>query len=267
MRVDRREPEDQAVQALTLGVVALVACGGQDRPQHAREPAPITAVSTAPAPRAPVLVPPAPVPRLRVDIHVPYPVQCPTIGSPKGDPKRIAPTDAFAALAVDIDRFLRVDYGIPEAVALFGPPALCDQAPASGYLSLHLAPLAANLHAVELETHDGELEGFVIEFRPPLAIDLTPLSKRHGPLQVLGSYHGPRRYAIDTETADYRGQLMFTCPRDDQVSELIFRRTSMIEILPDKFLTGPDLVRLARLALRPRAPEYFDLLDARFTRR
>ena len=40
-----------------------------------------------------------------------------------------------------------------------------------------------------------------------------------------------------------------------QVHQVIFRRSAMVEILPDVFRTADDLVRLIALALRPRAPE------------
>jgi hypothetical protein len=198
---------------------------------------------------------------LKATILVPYPAPCPTIGPPAGDLSRLEAKGALAPFVVDIDGFLRDDVGVAEAAALLGPAVLCNAEPGSGYANLHLAPRAANVRSATLETHDGELIGVVVEVEPPVVVDLVALSKRYGALRSLPGLHGPGADALDPETKAFRGMLTFD--RRDfadplaarKVHQIIYRRTSMLEILPEKFRTAADVARLVRLALRPKAPD------------
>ncbi len=198
---------------------------------------------------------------LKATILVPYPAACPSVAPPTGDLSRLEAKGALAPFIVDIDGFLRDDVGVPEAAALLGPAVLCNSEPGSGYAELHLAPRAAHVRSATLETHDGELIGVVVEVDPPIAVDLAALSKRHGALRSLPGLHGPGPDTLDPETKAFRGMLMFDRREFSdplgarKVHRIIYRRTSMLEILPEKFRTAADVARLVRLALRPTAPD------------
>jgi hypothetical protein len=193
---------------------------------------------------------------LKIDILVNNPVRCPKIAKPTGDFAKLGnPT-----LAIDPAGFQREDIGIAEAVALLGPPVLCSYSADFGHLDMYLATTAPNVRSVRLETHDDDLIGIGVDYDKPVAVDLAALAKRFGPARgVPGTSHGPRTDVFDANTPAFRAMLMFG--RRDRsvpagtVDGIIFRRTAMIAILPDKFQSAADLARLARLALRPRAPD------------
>jgi hypothetical protein len=198
---------------------------------------------------------------LKATLIVAHPVECPSVAPPASDVARFAATGALAPFGIDIDAFLGEGFGIAEAVALLGAPALCSAEPGSAYMNLHLAPRAPSLSEACLEIRDDQLIGAVIKVEPPALVDIIALSQRYGPPRAMPALHGPGADTFDHDTPSFRGLLMFE--RSDfadpasarRVPSVIYRRTSMIEILPAKFLTAEDLARLVRLALAPRAPD------------
>lgn len=167
----------------------------------------------------------------------------------------------LAPFVVDPDAFLREGFGVAEAAALLGAPALCNQEPGSPFAELHLAPRDPAIASATLETRDGEIIGVVVRAESEAPVDLDALAKRFGKRRMLPGLHGPSSEAFDVDTPLFRGMLVFQRaergdpPTATRVREIIYRRTPMIEILPDRFTRADDVARLARLALRPRAPD------------
>ncbi|MDB4994817.1 MAG: hypothetical protein JWM74_2249 [Myxococcaceae bacterium] len=166
-------------------------------------------------------------------------------------------------LVMDLEAALRADVGVPEAIAFFGLVASSRRDASSPYAGLHLTPRHAGVHAVTLETKDEALIGVVVEYDPPVLVDVVALGERwgaasEGPAAPGGHAPGPDIFNLDT--ADFRAQLMLDRrvwgePRTArQIHRIILRRTPMIEILPDAFRSQGDLVRLLVLALTPVAP-------------
>jgi hypothetical protein len=187
---------------------------------------------------------------------VPHPVRCPGIAPPSHDTSRMTAPD----LLVAIDAFLSEDMDVPEAAAILGAPALCNQSELSEYSEYHLAPKPPNLHAAALETKSGALIGIQIELEKPIVIDMTALQKRYG-RPTRGPAHsfeaGSDNFSVTN--AAFSAQLMFSHEKHTdpltarKVHRAIFRRTPMLEILPDDFKTESDVVRLVALALAPSA--------------
>ncbi|MBS1117949.1 MAG: hypothetical protein H6Q90_177 [Deltaproteobacteria bacterium] len=203
----------------------------------------------------------------RNSVGVPHPVPCPTVAKPKADPKLLAATGSLAGLLVDPDGFLRPEIGIAEAVALLGDPVLCDHAASSAYMNLFLLPRSPGAQRIELETKDDALIGIVVELDPPVTVDITALTKRHGKPRLMpappdSSEPGGNRYA--RTTAHFTGQLMFRHRRGDEpaagwkVHQLIFRRSALADELPEGFHTAADVDRLIGLALRAAPPAPVD---------
>jgi hypothetical protein len=182
-----------------------------------------------------------------------------------GDPSALAASPGpLAGLVMDLEAALRADVGVPEAVALFGPPAQCDRSPGSPYAGMRLAPRHRGVHAVTLETKDEALIGILVEYDPPVTVDIVALAERwgrpgEGPAMPGGWAPGPDTFHLDT--AHFCAQLLlerraWDDPRTARrIGRLILRRTPMIEILPDSLSTQGDLVRLLALALTPVAPD------------
>ena len=114
---------------------------------------------------------------LRQDIIVPYPVQCPKIAKPSGDTSTLASDDG---LVLSLDALLRADVGVPEVVAVVGPPVLCDHEDGTQFIDMFLA---AKRGDVELETKDGDLIGIIVSPEKPVVVDMNRLSKRFGASQ------------------------------------------------------------------------------------
>lgn len=198
-------------------------------------------------------------------LSVPSAVCCPAIAPPASDPAPLAARPPLAGLIVDPDGFLRENIGVPEAVAQLGKPALCNHDEGSGYRNIYLATALPNVEDVYLETQDGDLIGVAVHFEKPVAVDMTALTKRYGePKRYPGpddSFEagGSSYHAV---TAGFDARLLFS-HRDHrdpetawQVHRIIFRRTPMIEVLPEGFHDEAEVARLVALALRPRAPEW-----------
>lgn len=204
---------------------------------------------------------------LKVDLFVPYPVSCPIVDKPKGDSKLLAAKGNLAGLLVDMEGFLRADMGIAEAVELLGEPVLCNGGAVPGYLDMHLAPRDPSVRQVTLETHDGELIGVIVEFEKTVTVDTLLLEKRYGKSRTmpgpLDSFEAGSD-VFDVDGSAYRAHFSFAHrkhsdpPQAREVHEIIFRRTSMIRILPDGFHTSAEVARLIALALHSPAPSAID---------
>lgn len=204
---------------------------------------------------------------LKVDLFVPYPVSCPIVDKPKGDSKLLAAKGNLAGLLVDMEGFLRADMGIAEAVELLGEPVLCNDGAVPGYLDMHLAPRDPSVQQVTLETRDGELIGVIVEFAKTVTVDTVALEKRYGKPRTMP---GPEDSfeagsdVFDVDGSAYRAHFSFAHrkfsdpPQAREVHEIIFRRTSMIRILPDGFRTSVEVARLIALALHSPAPDAID---------
>jgi hypothetical protein len=163
---------------------------------------------------------------------------------------------------MDLEAALQPDVGIPEAIALFGPPRVCRSQGAS-YLGMELAPRHAGVRSVALETKDGALIGLLVEYDPPVPVDIVALAQRWGTASTGPAGPGGGGPGADTFNLDvmhFRAQLLLDRRvRDDPptarlIHRVIVRRTPMIEILPECFRSQGDLVRLLVLALQPIAP-------------
>ncbi len=204
---------------------------------------------------------------LKVDLFVPYPVSCPIVDKPKGDSKLLAAKGNLAGLQVDMEGFLRADMGIAEAVELLGVPVLCNDGAVPGYLDMHLAPRDPSVRQVTLETHDGELIGVIVELENTVTVDMLALEKRYGKSRTMPGPHDSFEAGSDVFDVDgsaYRAYFSFAHrkfsdpPQARQVHEIIFRRTPMIEILPEGFHSVSDVARLIALTLHSTAPEAVD---------
>lgn len=204
---------------------------------------------------------------LKVSLFVPNPIPCPTIPKPQGDVELLRAKGNLAALVVDMEGFLREDMGVPEAVALLGEPVLCNDGAVAGYVDMHVAPRDPTIHQATIETHDGELIGLVVEYEKTVTVDTVALTKRYGkPRQMPGPYDsfeaGSDVFSVDGSA--FQAQFSFSHrkfsepPQAREVYQIIFRRTSTIEILPEGFHSASDAARLVALALRPHAPEGVD---------
>ncbi len=261
--------ESMRLRALVL--IGLAACARRSDPAPPRPnevpPPSVPTVASSAAGAAPVDASAGPHASSdgggrALGIFVPHPAPCPNVAA--GDPLRLAARGARAGLVVDVDGFLRADVGIPEAVALLGRPALCNQEPGSGFVNMHLDPRSPGVRGVTLETHDGDLIGVVVELDPPVPVDLTELVARWGTPRAMPGPHDAFEAGSDVfspKTKDFGAQLAFARrgARDPitrrAVHEIIFRRTAAVELLPETFAAEDDLVRLVALALRDRAPE------------
>lgn len=200
-------------------------------------------------------------------IGVPHEVPCPAIAPAKADPQLLAARGGLAGVLVDPEGFLRPEIGIPEAVALLGAPSLCGEGASPGYLDLYLVPRSPRAHLVELETKDGELIGIVVELDPPATVDMTALRKRHGKPRYLpapmDSFQAGGE-TFDLATKSFTGQLMISHKSGQdpatawQVHQVILRRASLADQLPEGFHTAADVDRLIGLTLRSRAPDPVD---------
>lgn len=197
-------------------------------------------------------------------IGVPHEVPCPAIARPTGDPLRLA---AKTAGIVDPDGFLREDIGIAEAVALLGKPSLCDHEATSAYMDMFLMPKDAGARSIELETKDDALIGIVIEFDPPVGVDVTKLRKKYGRQRFLAAPDDSFEAGgatFDVTTAAFTAQLMFShrSSQDPEtawkVHQVIYRRSALADSLPEGFHTQADVERLIGLVLRKRAPAPVD---------
>jgi hypothetical protein len=190
---------------------------------------------------------------LKQTMILPEPIACPTLPTATIDPKLRA-TGELAPFVLSIDTFLRDDFEVPQAIALLGENVLCGRS-ISTFRDYHLAPRDTHIHAVSLELYDDKLIGVVIELDSAVTLDVAKLSKKYGPMRkVPGIHRANEGVTIRAETPAFRANLYFD-NTDTKVRRVIFRRTPMIEILPEKFQTAADLARLVNLALRPNAPE------------
>jgi hypothetical protein len=193
-------------------------------------------------------------------VIVPHAARCPAVAAPTSATNPLVATGALAGLVVDVDGFLRADVGVPEAVAALGRPALCNHEPGSRYTNMYLATGAANVRQATLETRDGELIGLVLEFEAPVTIDLEEFRRRFGAGRMgVGSEHLPPDHVFEAKSPAFVAS--FSLGRGARkapagsVLRVIFRRQAAHTILPDRFETADDLVRLAALALGSRAPD------------
>jgi hypothetical protein len=200
----------------------------------------------------------------RKSVGVPNPVTCPAIAKPAGDPKALA----APGLLVSPEGFLRADIGLPEAVALLGQPVLCNDSPQFGFMDMYLMPIAPGAERIELETHDGSLIGIIVELDPPVAVDVAALRKKYGKQGLLPAPEDsfePGGAVFDVATPAFTGQLMYRHRKGGEpdtawkVSEIIFRRTSLADSLPEGFHTEADVDRLVALALRMAPPDTVEL--------
>jgi len=201
---------------------------------------------------------------LKISLIVPYPTPCPTIAKPKGDPTLLKAKGKLAGTIVDMEGFLRADMGVPEAVALLGDPVLCNGGAVPGYLDMFLAPRDPAVRSVTLETHDGDLIGIVVEYEKPTPVDITDLEKQYGKPRKFPGPHDSFEAGsnvFDKDGSAYRAHFSFARkshsdpPNAHQVHQIIFRRTSMIEILPDGFQSPSDVARLVAMALQSKVPD------------
>lgn len=193
------------------------------------------------------------------------PVACPPIAAPKGDPAKLAARGALAGLLVDLEGFLREDMGIEEAVALFGKPVMCDgRGDKFGYRDLQLLPVSPDAHAIRIETRDGAMIGIVMEYDPPVSVDMTSLTKRFGTPRMLPppeDSFDPAGNTYEVTTPAFTAQLMFSHQtRDDtdkawKVDQLILRRSAVANRLPEGFTSAADVDRLIKLTLRAHPPD------------
>jgi hypothetical protein len=192
---------------------------------------------------------------LKAQLVVPYPARCPAVAA-ASEPNPLHPEGALAALGVDLDALLSDGVGVPEAVALFGPPALCNHQPGSRFADLHLGPPAPELRAVTVETKDGALIGLVVDYEAPPHVPMAALRRRFGapqsaPTSPHSSYPPPHKFTV--ESPAYRATiLLFPRGRGDEaelVRQLIVRRTPQRAILPARFTDEEALARLLVLAL------------------
>ena len=195
---------------------------------------------------------------LKQTVIVPNPFRCPTVAASTADLAKFRETGAMSVLSLGIAGFLREDFDVPEAVALLGENVLCSRRiVGSSYANYELAPRSKDIDSITLELHDGALIGVVIGLAKPISVDIAKLAKRHGTSRKMPNLHGPSGDSIDAKTPAFSAQLMFEPDHADatKVRSVIYRRTPMIEILPDKFLAAADVARLVKLAVRPVAPE------------
>lgn len=192
---------------------------------------------------------------LKIHLGVPYPARCPEV-PPSSEPNPLAPHGALAALGFDVDALLGAGVGVPEAVALFGPPALCNHQPGSRFTGLHLGPRAPELRAVTVETRDGALIGLIVDYEAPPRVPTAALRERFGaPQAAPASPHSPYPppHKFTTQSAEHRATiLLFPQGRGAEaelVRQIIVRRTAQRAILPARFADEGALVRLAALAL------------------
>ncbi|HRI64237.1 MAG TPA: hypothetical protein PK156_08360 [Polyangium sp.] len=201
---------------------------------------------------------------LKVSLLVPYPVHCPHIEAPKGDVGVFKAKGKLADLVIDMEAFVRTELGVPEVVAIFGEPVLCNDGAVPGYLNMHLAPRDPAIQQVTVETHDGDLIGLVVEYEKTVTIDIAALESRYGKsertMAPLDSFEaGGDAFSFDGKA--FQARYIFSHRKRSEplnareVYQYIFRRSSMIEILPDGFRSADDVARLIALALRPRPPE------------
>ena len=201
---------------------------------------------------------------MKASLFVPHPVRCPAAPPAKGDPARLEAKAELTRLLVEPDGFLRQDVDVGDVISMLGPAVLCNRTPGSTYMDLHLAPRHSSVHAVTVETHDGEMIGLVVEYEPPVVVDMQRIATRYGaPRAMPGPLdsHQAGGHSFSPKNAAFSATLMFSHKdRADpltawQVHRILFRRTAMVEILPDRFRAVADVARLVALALRPRAPE------------
>jgi hypothetical protein len=205
---------------------------------------------------------------MKVTKTVPYPVRCPVFPASAVSSKLRAEEAPFVPLVVDPKGFFRDDVGIAEAIALFGPPVLCNKSKESRYVGVDLAPRAANIEEVELSTKAGQLVELRVHFDPPVVVDFGAILKRMGARRRMPrSPHSlfPGSDMFDLKSPTQEGY--FSIGRVDEqdplgktrVREVSLSRTPTHELLPETFVTEDDLVRLAALALwnPPPAPVDF----------
>jgi hypothetical protein len=194
---------------------------------------------------------------LKRTIIMAEPFTCPPVAPSKADVAKFRDTSDLAPFALAIDGFLREDFGVPEAIAMFGEHVLCGRF-ISTYTNYELAPRAKGLHAVALELYDDTLIRIEIELARPIAIDIDKLATKYGLFRKVPDIHRANEgISIAVTNAAFHGSLMLrTDPRDPtKFRSVIYRRTPAIEILPAKFQTAADVARLVKLTVRPRAPE------------
>ncbi|MEZ4383985.1 MAG: hypothetical protein R3A79_21815 [Nannocystaceae bacterium] len=192
---------------------------------------------------------------LRRRVVVPHPARCPDVPA-AADPNPLAPAGELAPLGFQLDALLGAGVGVPEAVALLGPPALCNHEPGSRFAELHLAPRSSAIRAATVETRSGALIGLVVDYEAPPRIPAGSLRRRYGaPQSAPSSPHStappPAKFTV--ETAEHSATiLLFPQGRGaeaDLIRQVIVRRWERRRILPPRFADEAALVRLAVLAL------------------
>lgn len=121
---------------------------------------------------------------MRRTILVAHAVRCPEIDITGADPSRLA-SSAEGGTIVDARAFLVSTTALVDAIALLGPPALCEHMPGSPSFALHLAPRSPIVHGVLLSLREGELQQIVMDFEPPTRVDFARLAATWG---VAGAY-------------------------------------------------------------------------------
>lgn len=194
----------------------------------------------------------------REPLNVPSPVKCPPVEPREGAAKERPASGPLAALGLTMDGFLDPEFGLAEAVARFGAPAVCSNVEARN-VAYHLVPREANLRGVVVSTDNFAVRGVTLRFDRPVEIDGAELTRVHGPgKDVVSTPDDPiKDRTIEVITKDFRGTITLERAEKDPQSGKIavqtatFRRTPQMELLPFSFAVEKDLVRLATLALWP----------------
>lgn len=191
-------------------------------------------------------------------------VPCPVIAPAQN--RALAPKDGpLAALRVDLMAFFSEPIGVAEAVGHFGPAAMCNHEEGSGVANFELAPRDEKIYGVALETHDGDLVGIELEYRPSVTLELADLEAVFGAgTPDLVHMGGTEADAFSIKSGLFRGSLTLDhegYPRSGprRVTRALARRTPWRDILADALREEHDLVRLAVRALDVRPPELVDL--------
>jgi hypothetical protein len=197
---------------------------------------------------------------LRLDVIVPYPVECPAVAKTSVDLSGL--TSAKNGLGFSLEALLREDIGIAEIVAALGPPVLCDHEDDSQFTNMYLATKA---NTVEIETMDGALIGVNVRLDKPMTMDLKAIAKTFGAPEQ-------NQFGLWTkfDTDAFEGGLIIytdaeaTAP-SAKVSQIILRRTSKLTIFPRSYTSEADVSRFIAMSAAikpPRINDYYGPLGS-----
>lgn len=200
-------------------------------------------------------------------VHVPAPVRCPELPTlAAGADNLLAARGELAPVLVDVDGFLRPEVGVAEALALLGPPVLCDNSE-TRWLGIDAAPRDAGVLRGEITVRDGEMTGISIEFDPPVTISLEPWIRRFGaPEKVTASLHAHLPDDVFTiKTGDYAARLVVRTMESGRgegprrVRKVALSRSRRDAELPRVYRAERELVAVTARVLRARAIDAHEL--------